>query len=164
LKKTGSKAITLYQFEGRAPVPIALAAAAGDFVFVSGIGEHYFDPKDLVCDSAGNVLEDGSGRGEEPIEEQTSRTLAEIGRILQRAGCGFSDVVDVTVWLRDPRDFVGFNETYKRFLGAHRPARAVLRNAMMFRTRIEVKMIAYRPARRRGKVRAKATISRRGKK
>ena len=55
------------------------------------------------------------------------------------------DIVDMIVWLREPKDFVGFNETYKEFFTSGKPARAVLRNAMMFTTRIEIKVIAYKP-------------------
>lgn len=132
-------------FPGNAPVPISRAVRAGDFVFVSGIGSHYFRPDQVAFDAAGEVADDGAGYGDPPIEQQTEDTLAEIARILEAAGCGLADVVDALVWLREPRDFVGFNRVWMACFGANRPARAVLRNAMMFGTRIEVKLTAYRP-------------------
>lgn len=133
-------------FQGEAPVPISLAVRAGDFVFVSGLGDHFFRPEEVVFDDAGNVLDDGSGMGDSPIEEQTRTTILRIEGILREAGCCLDDVVDVIVWLKDPRDFVAFNTVYREFFTGSKPARAVLRNEFMFRTKIEIKVTAYRPS------------------
>ena len=132
-------------FEGDAPVPISLAVRAGDFVFVSGISDHYFGREDVVYGPDGEMIDDGGGAQHRSIEEQTRGTLSELKRILQRAGCGLEDVVDMTVWLKEPRDFWGFNEVYMEFFPNNRPTRAVLRNDFMFVTRIEIKTIAYKP-------------------
>ena len=140
---TGRK--TCFGFEGEVPVPISLAVRAGDFVFVSGISDHYFVPEQVVFDDDGNVLDDGSGAGDTDIGTQTRRTLTKLRTILEQAGCTLEDVVDLVVWLRDPRDFVGFNSVYKEFFTNEPPARAVLRNEFMFITRIEVKAVAYKP-------------------
>ena len=132
-------------FGGNAPVPISLAVRAGDYVFVSGLADHFFRPEECTFDASGELISDGSGGGLGPIEEQTRGTLSKIKEVLAQAGCTMDDIVDVIVWLREPKDFVGFNETYKEFFKNARPARAVLRNAMMFTTRIEIKVIAYKP-------------------
>ncbi len=132
-------------FQGEAPVPISLAVRAGDFVLVSGLGDHFFRPEDVVFDAEGNVLDDGSGMGDAPIADQTRTTITRIESILREAGCSLDDVVDVIVWLKDPRDFVGFNEVYRSFFTRSQPARAVLRNEFMFKTKIEIKVTAYKP-------------------
>lgn len=141
----GAKQKICFGFEGEAPVPISLAVRAGDFVFVSGISDHYFVPEQVVFDDDGNVLDDGSHAGDTDIATQTRGTLTKLQTILEQTGCTLEDVVDLVVWLREPRDFVGFNSVYKEFFTTEPPARAVLRNAFMFITRIEVKAIAYKP-------------------
>ena len=40
---------------------------------------------------------------------------------------------------------MGFNTTYKEFFTRTRPSRAILRNEFMFKTRIEIKVVAYKP-------------------
>jgi enamine deaminase RidA (YjgF/YER057c/UK114 family) len=132
-------------FEGAAPVPISLARRAGDFVFVSGIADHYFKPSELVFDPDGEPIDDGGGAQHRSIEEQTRGTLLELARILEGVDCTLDDVVDIIVWLKDPRDFAGFNAVYQQFFEKNRPTRAVLRNDMMFVTRIELKAMAYAP-------------------
>ena len=92
-----------------------MAVRAGDFVFVSGLGDHFFKPEEVTFDSDGNVLDDASGLGDAPIEEQTRTTLRQVEKALKTAGCSLEDVVDLTVWLKDPRDFIGFNNTFKEF-------------------------------------------------
>lgn len=134
-----------FGFGGNAPVPISLAVRAGDYVFVSGLADHFFRPEECTFDASGELISDGSGGGLGTIEEQTRGTLTKIQEVLARAGCSLEDVVDMIVWLREPKDFVGFNEVYKEFFKTAKPARAVLRNAMMFTTRIEIKVIAYKP-------------------
>jgi enamine deaminase RidA (YjgF/YER057c/UK114 family) len=134
-----------FGFDNERPVPISLSVRAGDFVFVSGISDHYFKPDEVVFDGAGEPIDDGSGAEHRNIEEQTRGTLTELQRILAKAGCTLDDVVDVLVWLKEPRDFRGFNEVYKEFFRNSRPTRAVLRNQFMFVTRIEVKAVAYKP-------------------
>lgn len=134
-----------YGFPGAAPVPISLAVRAGDLVFVSGLSDHYFVPEKVAFDARGEVLDDGGGGGDDGIEAQTRGTLRNVRAVLKRAGCSLDDVVQMIVWLREPRDFVGFNNAYKEFFRKGRPARAVLRNAFMFRTRIEIMVTAYKP-------------------
>jgi enamine deaminase RidA (YjgF/YER057c/UK114 family) len=127
------------------PVPISLTRRAGDFIFVSGLGDHYFTPEAVTFDAEGRVLDDGAGMGPRSIEAQTSRVFRRIEAALQEHGCTLADVVDLTVWLSDPRDFVGFNDTYKQFFRAPYPARAVVRADFMFDAKVEVKAIAFKP-------------------
>ena len=127
------------------PVPTSLTRRAGDFVFVSGLGDHFFTPGEVTFDADGFVLDDGSGLGPRSIEQQTRGVLSRLEAALAEEGCSLADVVELTVWLSDPRDFVGFNETYKDFFREPHPTRAVVRADFMFDAKIEVKAVAYKP-------------------
>jgi enamine deaminase RidA (YjgF/YER057c/UK114 family) len=94
-----------FGFDGPAPVPISLAVPAGDFVFVSGLSDHFFKPEEVSFDASGEVIDDG----------------------------------------RRFKRFRGFNNAYKEAFTRTRPTRAILRNEFMFKTRIEIKVVAYKP-------------------
>jgi enamine deaminase RidA (YjgF/YER057c/UK114 family) len=127
------------------PMPIHLAVRAGDFVFTSAVGDHGFSPPAVTFDDSGRVLEDGSSLGHRGIEAQTRDTLVRLQSILAMAGCTLEDVVESTVWLRDPRDFIAFNEVYREFFPTNQPVRSVIRADFMFNVRIEIKVVAYKP-------------------
>jgi reactive intermediate/imine deaminase len=82
------------------------AVRAGDLVFVSGI-----------------VGVDGEGRlvgGD--VVAQTRQVLDNMRTVLAAAGCGFGDVVKVTVFLTDIRDRPLINPLRQKAFGAARPA------------------------------------------
>ena len=56
-------------------VPISKAIRAGDFVFTSAYGPWTFDPKKVVFDADGNILDDGSGHKDVPFDEQVHLTF-----------------------------------------------------------------------------------------
>ena len=125
--------------------PISLAVRAGDYAYTATLGAHTFEAEKVTYDSDGLVLSDGSGRGDARIEEQTRATIRNVEAALRGVGCALADVIDMTVWLRDPRDFIAFNRTYAQFFVSNRPTRTVLRADFMFDCRIEMKAIAYKP-------------------
>ena len=92
-------------------------------------------------------MSEGSGHGDAGIAEQSRATTRNVEAALCGVGCTLEDVIDMTVWLRDPRDFIAFNRTYAEFFGATKPTRTVLRTDFMFDCRIEMKAIAYKPRR-----------------
>jgi 2-iminobutanoate/2-iminopropanoate deaminase len=61
------------------------------------------------------------------IQEQTRQSLVNCEKILEAAGAGRKDVVDVHVLLAHPEDFAGLNEEYVKFFPSDPPARAVSR-------------------------------------
>jgi enamine deaminase RidA (YjgF/YER057c/UK114 family) len=127
------------------PVPISLTRRAGDFVFVSGLGDHYFTPEDVTFNADGSVLNDGSGLGPRGIEQQTRSVFERIAAALGQENCDLADIVEMTVWLKDPRDFISFNDTYKEFFSPPLPTRAIVRADFMFDALVEVKATAYKP-------------------
>lgn len=129
--------------------PISLAMRAGDFVFTSAQGDHEFEPANVVYDRKGLVVSDGSKLPPRSMEEETRSAIRAVEKSLALAGCTLADVVDVSVWLRDPRDFHAMNRAYGEFFTENQPTRSIFRIDFMFDCRIEVKMTAYKPLRRR---------------
>jgi enamine deaminase RidA (YjgF/YER057c/UK114 family) len=127
-------------------VPISKAVRAGDFVFTSAYGPWTFDPKNVVFDAAGNVIDDGAGRKDVPFDEQVHLTFGFVREALAVAGCTFDDVVDCQAWLADARDFVRFNEIYSTYFTKDPPVRSVFPVRFMFDVKVELKVIAYKPA------------------
>jgi 2-iminobutanoate/2-iminopropanoate deaminase len=80
-------------------------------VFVSG---------QLAIDSATGEKKLGS------IEEQTEQVLNNIGAILKAAGSDLNHLIKTTAFIADNDLWGPVNETYKKVLGDHKPARAVI--------------------------------------
>ena len=60
---------------------------------------------------------------EERIETQARQVMENIKSILAAAGYTFEDVVKVTCYLKDMKDFEGFNKVYGEYFTSH-PARS----------------------------------------
>jgi len=146
-KRPAAKADTaLRQGFGSEPgFPISLAMRAGGFVFASAQGDHEFDPANVIYDEKGLVVSDGSNMPPRSVAEETRASLRSIEKSLKEAGCTLEDVVDTSVWLRDPRDFPEVNVAYAEFFKRNYPTRSVFRVDFMFDCRVEIKVIAYKP-------------------
>ena len=83
------------------------AVLAGGFLHVSGI-----------------VAVDGEGRlvGGEDVVAQTRQVFENMRAVLEAAGCGFEDVVKVTVFLTDVDDRARINPVRIEVFGDARPA------------------------------------------
>jgi 2-iminobutanoate/2-iminopropanoate deaminase len=79
------------------------------------------------------------------IEEQTRLTLTHIGKILEAAGCDFSDVVKCTCHLSDISEFDRFDSVYAEFFTGVRPARTTVQSGLGGGMRIEIDAIARAP-------------------
>lgn len=110
-------------------LPFCKAAEAEGWLFVSG---------QVPRDAAGEIV---TGN----ITVQARVTLDNLKNVLEAAGYSLKDVVRVTVYLDDPRDFAGFNKVYAQyFTTEHAPARVCVQARMMSDLRVEVDCIAYR--------------------
>jgi 2-iminobutanoate/2-iminopropanoate deaminase len=134
-------------FSAHPEVPISKAVRSGDFVFTSAYGPWLFDPKALVFDEAGEIVDDGSGKADMPFEDQVHATFGFIKDALAAAGCDLDDVIDCQVWLASATDFVRFNEIYRKYFTKDPPVRSVFPMAFMFRCKLEIKVVAHRPVR-----------------
>lgn len=114
---------------GGQKLPFSPAVRAGDFVYISG---------QVAMNERGEIDYGG-------IEAQTRRTIENVKKVLALADCDLSDVVKVTVWLDDTRDFWTFNRVYLEYFGEHPPARSCVRSEMMVDCKVEIEAIAYKP-------------------
>lgn len=111
-------------------LPFHPAVRAGDFIFISG---------QVAKDENGNMC---AG----PIEEQTRWTVECLRRILELEGATLSDIVRVTVYLEDTRDFGRYNRVFAEFFPDGNIARTTVEARAVIDTKIEMDAIAYKPA------------------
>ncbi len=118
----------------KAPAPgghYSQAIRVGSHVYVSGSGP--FDPKthQVVGKNAA---------------AQTRQTLQNIRAILNAASVDLKDVVKVTIYLKDMRDFNEMDKTYRTFFPQHPPARTTVQVGLYGRDRlIAADAIAIKP-------------------
>lgn len=60
------------------------------------------------------------------IEQQTEQTLRNIEAILKASGSGLDQVLTMTVYVANIEQWGAVNGVYARFMGSHKPARAVV--------------------------------------
>ena len=96
-------------------LPFAKAVAADGWLFVSG---------QVPRDASGEIV---SGS----ISVQARVALDNLKAALELAGYGLEDVVRVTVFLDDPRDFAGFNKVYAQYFSEPYPARVAYQVAAL---------------------------------
>ncbi|RRD69175.1 MULTISPECIES: RidA family protein [unclassified Desulfovibrio] len=110
-------------------LPFCQSAGANGWLFVSG---------QVPRDADGEIV---SGN----ITVQAKVTLDNLRKALSSAGYSMEDVVRVTVYLDDTRDFAGFNKVYAQYFTVeHAPARVCVQAQMMNDLRIEVDCIAFK--------------------
>jgi reactive intermediate/imine deaminase len=98
-----------YRVPGQ-PEPISHytdAVQAGDLLFVSGV---------VPVDAAGALV------GGDDVVAQARQVFRNVGEVLAAAGCGFGDVVKVTVYLLDIEDRARINPVRQEAFGEARPA------------------------------------------
>jgi 2-iminobutanoate/2-iminopropanoate deaminase len=102
---------------------------AGDYIFVSG---------QVAKDADGNMI---SGT----IEAETAGTIESIRRILAEEGATLADVVKVTTYLEDARDFGRYNKVFGEHFKDAVLARTTVEARAVINTKIEMDAIAYKP-------------------
>jgi 2-iminobutanoate/2-iminopropanoate deaminase len=110
-------------------LPFYPAVRAGDFIFVSG---------QVAKDADGKML-DGT------IEEETAGTIESIKRVLAQEGATLADVVKVTAYLADARDFGRYNRVFAEHFKDAVLARTTVEARAVISTKIEMDAIAYKP-------------------
>jgi 2-iminobutanoate/2-iminopropanoate deaminase len=74
--------------------------------------------------------------------EETTRTLASIGKVLNEADCTFDDVVKCTCYLAKIEDFDEFNQAYSAFFSGVMPARTTVQAVLWGGLKVEIDAIA----------------------
>ncbi|MEM7224151.1 MAG: RidA family protein [Pseudomonadota bacterium] len=110
-------------------LPFHPAVRAGDFIFVSG--QVAKDENGKMCDG--------------PIEEQTRWTIESIRRVLKAAGADLKDVVRITVYLEDTRNFGRYNRAFADYFPDGGIARTTVEARAVIDTKIEMDAIAFHP-------------------
>jgi enamine deaminase RidA (YjgF/YER057c/UK114 family) len=112
-------------------LPFHPAVRAGDFIFISG---------QVAKDANGNMI---SGT----IEAETAGTIEAIKRILAEEEATLADIVRVTTYLEDARDFGRYNKVFGEYFKDAVLARTTVEARAVISTRIEMDAIAYKPRR-----------------
>jgi 2-iminobutanoate/2-iminopropanoate deaminase len=110
-------------------LPFHPGVRAGDFIFISG---------QVAKDENGNMC---SGN----IEEETRWTIEALSRILQLDGAALSDVVKVTVYLADARNFGRYNKVFGEYFPDGRISRTTVEARAVIECKIEMDAVAYKP-------------------
>ncbi len=114
---------------------------AGDFLIVSGTSPRRAD------NSIAGAEVDEFGTTHLDIREQTAAVIDNIRDILQSAGAGLEDVVEITTYLVNMNDFAGYNEIYGKYFNSNGPARTTVAVHQLPHPHllIEIRAMAYKP-------------------
>jgi 2-aminomuconate deaminase len=114
----------------------------GDFIYVSGTSSRRPD------DSFDGVHVDESGVTRLDIREQTRSVIENIRDILESIGSGLGDIVDISSFLVNMKDFDGYNEVYAEYFDHEGPTRTTVAVHQLPHPHllIEIKAIAHQPA------------------
>lgn len=91
--------------------PYSQAIKANGLLFISGQGA--INPETNVYEPM-------------PIEQETEQALKNVKAIIESAGSTMADVVKVTVFLKDMKEFSLMNEVYKKYFVDNPPARSAI--------------------------------------
>ncbi|MGA3404525.1 MAG: RidA family protein [Candidatus Bathyarchaeia archaeon] len=109
--------------------PYSQGIKAGSFLFIAGQGPA--DPK--------------TGKMASDIETQTRQTLQNVKAIIEASGLSLSDVVKVSIFLKNGSDFQKMNEVYRTFFQNNPPTRTTIEVKFVAPDMlIEIDAIAYR--------------------
>ena len=130
MNDVGSARKDVYAIGKKNPnLPFHPAVRAGDYIFISG---------QVAKDADGNMI---SGT----IEAETLGTIEAIRRILAEEGATLADVVRVTTYLADARDFGRYNRVFGEQFKDAILARTTVEARAVIDTKIEMDAIAYKP-------------------
>ena len=111
-------------------LPLSPGILAGDTLYLSG---------HLGRDAATTKIVSGG------IEAETRQALVNMGAVLREAGMDYRDVVSVTAFMVDFKDFALYNKVYREFFPKDPPARATVAvSALNDGGRVELQMVAVR--------------------
>ena len=114
------------------PYSQAIVVKPKDMLFISG--QIAIDPQ------SGNMIGNTT-------KEQTEQVLRNIEAILEASNFKKSDVVKVTVFMKDLSDFADMNGVYEAFFKGHRPVRAAVQVSELPKNAlVEIELIAIREA------------------
>lgn len=108
--------------------PYSQAVISDDLIFISG--QVPMDPvkKSLITSD---------------MESEVAQIMANLRSLLEEMGSSMDNILKVTVFLTDMKDFQAFNQEYKKFFTKDPPARSCVEvGNLPFGARIEIEAIA----------------------
>lgn len=113
----------------------------GDFIHVSGTSSRRPDNTHVGAEK------NDDGEWVLNIEEQTRAVIENIRTLLASMGADLNDVVDITTFLVDMKDFKGYNAIYGEFFNYEGPTRTTVAVHQLPHPNllIEIKALAYLP-------------------
>jgi 2-iminobutanoate/2-iminopropanoate deaminase len=114
---------------GNKNLPFSDGILAGNTLYVAG---------QEGTDDQGKLVAGG-------IAAETKTALDNIQKVIKAAGFDLKDIVSVTVYLADVKEFGDMNKVYREFMPDPKPARATIQAAgLVNNARIEVSAIAVK--------------------
>lgn len=113
----------------------------GDFIYVSGTSSRRPDNTHIGAE------QDEQGNWHLDIRKQTQAVIENIRALLNSLDADLSDLIDITTFLVDMKDFKGYNKVYGTFFDHTGPTRTTVAVHQLPHPNllIEIKAIAYKP-------------------
>ncbi|MEO0471808.1 MAG: RidA family protein [Bacteroidota bacterium] len=113
----------------------------GDFIYVSGTSSRRPDNTHIGAE------QDADGNWQLDIRLQTEAVINNIGVLLASMDASLKDVIDITTFLVDMKDFKGYNDVYGQFFDHTGPTRTTVAVHQLPHPNllIEIKAVAYLP-------------------
>jgi len=113
----------------------------GDYIFVSGTSSRRHDNTHI-----GATL-DKAGLWQLEIKLQTQAVIENIASLISNLDATLADVVDITTFLVDMKDFKGYNEVYGQYFNTNGPTRTTVAVHQLPHPNllIEIKALVYKP-------------------
>ena len=107
-------------------LPFSPVVRVGDLVFVSG---------QASVDATGKIISD-------TFEGEFRRSVENLRKVLQTAGCDLNDVIQTRNYVRDAAEFPLYNQLYREYFSAPFPTRTTITNCLPPALRYEIECIA----------------------
>ncbi len=113
----------------------------GDFIYVSGTSSRRNDNTHVGA----TLQNDGSFSLN--IEEQTKAVIDNIDALLKSMDASINDVIDITTFLVDMKDFKAYNKVYGQYFDFSGPTRTTVAVHQLPHPNllIEIKAVAFKP-------------------
>ena len=107
-------------------LPFSPVVRVGDLVFVSG---------QASVDATGKIISD-------TFEGEFRRSVENLRKVLQTAGCDLNDVIQTRNYVRDAAEVPLYNQLYREYFSAPFPTRTTITNGLPPALRYEIECIA----------------------
>ena len=107
-------------------LPLSPVVRVGDLVFVSG---------QASVDATGKIISD-------TFEGEFRRSVENLRKVLQTAGCDLNDVIQTRNYVRDAAEVPLYNQLYREYFSAPFPTRTTITNCLPPALRYEIECIA----------------------